>query len=57
MGRIKKVAVSTKEFVVHNKTLIAVTGIVVLHVAVCHKYNNFLKEHGLYEEFFHLEEQ
>lgn len=56
MNKIKKVARSTKNFVVNHKAAIACVGLIALHVNVVAKHNQFLKEHDLFDEFYKLED-
>lgn len=55
MNKIKKVAVSTKKFVVAHKGAIAfaatVTALIAVNRQALNERDNFLKERGLYLEF------
>jgi hypothetical protein len=60
MNKFKKAAASTKQFVSDHKTAITVTGTALVCLAI-HRFalkghNEFLKEKGLYEEFYTLNE-
>lgn len=56
MNRIKRVANSTKKFVIDHKVAIAVVVTTLVAVKFNHmalrEHNDFLKEHDLYEEFY-----
>lgn len=62
MNNIKQIAVSAKNNVVANKTRILTTvavvstTIAVIQNAGLRQHDDFLKEHGLYEEFYTPEE-
>jgi hypothetical protein len=55
MNAVKKTAVSTKNFVVRHKTVVAVAVTATVLTAINHKaldqHNEFLKEHDLYDAF------
>jgi hypothetical protein len=59
MNPVKKTVVSTKNFVARHKTAVAVTVTVLVLQAANRKAWNladeFLKEHDLYNEFYHPE--
>lgn len=56
MNQIKKVAATTKKFVVDHKVAIAVTLTTLtclkLNRIALHDHDNFLREHNLYETFY-----
>ncbi|QJD49768.1 hypothetical protein SEA_CLUBPENGUIN_44 [Streptomyces phage ClubPenguin] len=62
MNPVKQKLVSAKEAVVRNKTkILATTTVVATGAAVLmriglHQHNDFLREKGLYEEFYTLDE-
>lgn len=60
MNRIKQTTAATKKFVAKHKTKLAVaataTGALYLHCKVVGQHNDFLREHGLHELFYHPEE-
>jgi hypothetical protein len=56
MNNVKKTVVSTKNFVVRHKTAVAVavtaTVLTVINRKALDQHDEFLKEHGLYNEFY-----
>jgi hypothetical protein len=56
MNNVKKTVVSTKNFVVRHKTAVAVaTTVLVLQACnrkALNQHDEFLKEHGLFNEFY-----
>lgn len=56
MNTIEKAKTSTKNFVVKHKTALTVaattTVCFVVHRVAINQHNDFLKEHGLYEQFY-----
>jgi hypothetical protein len=62
MNIIKKPFVSTKNFVARHKTaILATTAVTAVTVAVVQQaglkmHDEFLKDHGLYDEFYTLDE-
>lgn len=61
MNPVKKAAVSTKDFVVRHKTAVAVaataTVLTIINQKAIGQHNEFLKEHGLYDEFYFAPEE
>lgn len=61
MNRIKKTAKSTARFVDEHRVAIAVTATSIWWMYVLRtqagQYNEFLKEHGLYEKYMFTEEE
>ncbi len=59
---MNKTVVSTRNFVARNKNRILVTALVVTTTTTVlmrmglNQHDNFLKEHNLYEAFYHMEE-
>lgn len=60
MNPVKKTVVSTKNFVVRHKTAVAVavtaTVCLALNRSALNQHDEFLKEHGLFEEYYTPEE-
>lgn len=60
MNHIEKATASAKNFVVRHKTKLAVaataTVCYAIHKSALDQHNEFLKEHGLYEQFYTPEE-
>lgn len=61
MDTIKKAAISTKNFVKKHRVAIAVVTTTVICAAINRQalgqHNEFLKEKGLYEEFYYTPEE
>jgi hypothetical protein len=57
---MRKHAKSAKKFVVKHKVAFAVTGTALVMLYMNHlafrQYEEFLKEHDLYDAFFHIED-
>lgn len=60
MNTLKQKAIATKDFIVRHKTAIAVVGTaataVYLNRLALKQHDEFLKEKGLYDEFYAPEE-
>lgn len=58
--KLANAVVSTRNFVVKHKTAIAVAATaatcIAVHVAVVKDYNEFLKEHNLFDKYFRMDE-
>jgi hypothetical protein len=56
MNPVKKTVVSTKNFVVRHKTVVAVavtaTVLTAINRKALNEHDEFLKEHGLFEEYY-----